>query len=304
MEDEFKFFMPMQKDIEGVNDDGLYHVKVGVASGLKDKQGDTLSVNFLNKIVDQLKTGISVEGSRLKIPMDDNHKTGLQSIVGAVHNAWIEKNKVFADFAVADDWKPTIQGLLKIGAKLGGSVKGKATAKNDAGEIDDGFISKIALTDTPAAWDLRGTAEECTMCSQIAKTLNYDIEKSWNGSASNYTDEQYKTATLWCDPAVAAGTMSAKSGCKLPVKDPDGTLNPDGVEAAWGALNGSHGNMPSMPASAIASAKTKVTGYYKQLGLTGLGPLKKSDEDEEELQILRKFDEVIKLGIETIKNRS
>lgn len=171
MDEKFKFFMPMQKDIEGIDDDGLYHVKVGVASGLKDKQGDTLSMNFLKSIVDQLKTGISVDGSRLKIPMDDNHKTGLQSIVGAVHNAWIEGNKVMADFVVADEWKSIVKGLLNIGAKLGGSVKGTATARNDVGELDDGHISKIALTDTPAAWDLRGTAEECTMCAQISKTL-------------------------------------------------------------------------------------------------------------------------------------
>jgi hypothetical protein len=303
MDKEFRFFMPLNKNVD-VKSDDIYRIKLGVAAGLRDKQGDTLSNKFLKSIMEQIK-GTSVDGNRLPgVNLDDNHKNGIKSIVGTVEDSWMENDIVMAAIAISDEWKDTVKSLIKIKAPLGGSIKGKATAKNDAGEIDDGFISKIALTDTPAAWDLRGTAEECTMCSQIAKTLNYDIEKSWNGSASNYTDEQYKTATLWCDPAVAAGTMSAKSGCKLPVKDPDGTLNPDGVEAAWGALNGSHGNMPSMPASAIASAKTKVTGYYKQLGLTGLGPLKKSDEDEEELQILRKFDEVIKLGIETIKNRS
>lgn len=300
MDEEFKFFMPIQKDI-GSTDDGLYHIKVGVASGLKDKQGDTLSLNFLKSIVEQLKSGISVDGSRLRIPMDDNHKDGLQSIVGSVHNAWIEGNKVMADFVVADEWKSIVKGLLKVGAKLGGSIKGTATARNYLGELDDGHISKIALTDTPAAWDLRGTAEECTMCAQISKTLN--LEKSWDGSASRFTDEQYKASTLWCDPKVAAGTMSAKSGCHLPVKDPGGKLNPDGVKAAWGAVNGAR-NSPNMPPAAIAAAKSKLKGYYKQLGMTDIGPFKKSEEDEKELQILEKLENVLDLGINIIKERS
>lgn len=271
---KFKFFMPIQKDVDG-DPDKPYHIKVGVASGLKDKQGDKMSDRFLNTIVDQLKNGISLDGSRLPIPMDDNHKDGLKAVVGVAKGAWIEDNKVMADFEISDEWTPTVKSLLKVGAKLGGSVKGKATAKNDAGELDDGFIAKVALTDTPAAWDLRGTAEECTMCNQIQKTLV--LEKSWDGSASRFTDEQYKKSALWCDPKVASGDMSAKSGCKLPVRDPDGKLNPDGVKAAYGALQGAR-NSPDMPASARASALSKLKGYYKSLGLTGLGPLKKDLE--------------------------
>jgi len=197
MDDEFKFFMPFVKSIDEENTP--YRVKLGVASGLKDKQGDTLSMNFLESIVKQLKTGISVDGSRLRIPMDDNHKEGLQSIVGAVKNAWIEKNKVWADFEVTEDWTPVVKGLLKVGAKLGGSIKGTATAKNDAGEIDDGNIVKIALTDTPAAWDLRGTAQECTMCAQITKTLT-----------SNNNDEELDNMLRELDETLDLGIETIK----------------------------------------------------------------------------------------------
>ena len=282
----FKFFMPIQKDIEG-DPDKPYHIKLGVASGLRDKQGDKFSERFLNTMVTQLNDGLTLDGSKV-LPLDDNHKNGLKSTVGVAKSAWIEDNKVFADFEVVDDWKSTVKGLLKAGAKLGGSVKGKATAKNDVGELDDGFLAKIALTDTPAQWDLRGTAEECTMCTQIQKTLEF--EKSWDGSKSRFSDEQYKKSALWCDPKVAAGTMSAKEGCHLPVRDPDGKLNPDGVEAAYGALQGAR-NSPDMPASAKASALSKLKGYYTQLGLKGLGPLKKTleiAELDESFELLEK----------------
>ena len=221
---------------------------------------------------------MSVDGSKVNgIVMDDNHKDGLKSIVGSVHNAWLDDDKVMVDMAVSPEWKPTVKGLIDVKTALGGSIKGRALGRNKQGEIDRVQLFKAALTDTPAAWDLRGTASECTMCQQISKTIEeFDIEKSWDGSASRYTDEQYKAATLWCDPKVASGSMSAKSGCKLPVKDPDGTLNPAGVQAAWGAVNGAR-NMPNMPSAAIAAAKSKLKGMYNKLGLKGKGPLKSDD---------------------------
>lgn len=275
---EFKFFMPLVKDYKPEVDDGFYHVSVAIASGKEDLQGDTMSKNALNQIVEQAK-GMSVDGTKLGINIDDNHKTGLKSIIGPVKNAWLEDNQVIVDMAVSEEWKPTVKSLIDVGTALGGSIKGKALARNDKGEIDQVRIVKAALTDTPAAWDTRGTAK-CTMCQQIAKSMDdFDLEKSWDGSASRFTDEQYKRSALWCDPAVAAGKMSAKSGCKLPVRDPDGKLNPAGVKAAYGALQGAR-NSPNMPASAKASAMSKLRGYYKQLGLTGIGPLKKSEDLE------------------------
>lgn len=268
---EFDFFMPIIKDID--NNNNFSYIKLGVASGLKDKQDDTLSENFLNSIVKQLKTGLSIDGSTLPIPADDNHKEGLQSIIGAAHDAWIEDNKVMAKFSIADQWIPVIKGLIKAGVKLGGSIKGKATAYNDNGEIDDGFITKIAITDTPAAWDLRGTLAPCPngICQQISKSL--DLNKSWDGSAGRFTDEQYKVSCLYCDPKVGTGDMTIKSGCKLPVKDPDGTLNPAGVKAAYASMMGAR-NSPNIPESAKSKIMGKLKDYYKELGLTDLGPLK------------------------------
>lgn len=269
----FKFFMPIKKNLE-IKPDEPYHIKLGVASGIRDTQGDKFSERFLNTMVKQLNDGLTLDGSKV-LPLDDNHKDGLKSTVGVAKSAWLEGDTVMADFEVVDDWASTVHGLLKAGAKLGGSVKGKATARNDAGELDDGFLAKIALTDTPAQWNLRGTAEECTMCTQIQKTLEF--EKSWDGSKSRFSDEQYKQSALWCDPKVASGDMSAKEGCHLPVRDPDGKLNPDGVKAAYGALQGAR-NSPDMPASAKTAALRKLKGYYTQLGLKDLGPLKKTLE--------------------------
>jgi hypothetical protein len=57
---------------------------------------------------------------------------------------------------------------------------------------------------------------------------------SWNGQASNFTDEQYARACV-LDRGACAGTV--KQRYSLPVRDPDGTLNCDGVAAARARLN-------------------------------------------------------------------
>jgi HK97 family phage prohead protease len=57
---------------------------------------------------------------------------------------------------------------------------------------------------------------------------------SWDGSASNFTDEQYARACV-LDRGPDGGT--AKQRYSLPVRDPSGALNCDGVAAARGRLN-------------------------------------------------------------------
>ena len=107
----------------------------------------------------------------------------------------------------------------------------------------------------------------------------------WNQfKDSDYTDTQYQKACLYCDPAVSTGDMPPKSGCKLPVLEPSGALNSNGLEAAYGSLQGSHGNKPSIPDSALSGVMSKLKGLYKQAGLKGLGPLKDDSTTNSMLQ--------------------
>jgi len=94
------------------------------------------------------------------------------------------------------------------------------------------------------------------------KKINANLSlKAWDGSASNYTLEQWKNACVMkvCDKDV-------KDCYKLPVKTPDGTLDEGGVKAAWGVLNGSMGGVKASP-ELIAQAKKTVDGYYSKLGI-------------------------------------
>lgn len=71
--------------------------------------------------------------------------------------------------------------------------------------------------------------------------------KPWNGSASRFTDDEYRRSCLIKGPA------PFKTNCHLPVREPDGTVNCNGVSAAKGALSGARG------ANMVASASVRST---------------------------------------------
>lgn len=81
-------------------------------------------------------------------------------------------------------------------------------------------------------------------------------EDDWDGSASGYTDEEWFQATL----IHTNGDSRVKSDNKLPIYTPGGALSRAGVHAAAGRLN-----QTDAPPAAIAAAKTKLRGAYKQL---------------------------------------
>lgn len=88
--------------------------------------------------------------------------------------------------------------------------------------------------------------------------------KPWsNFSASDYTPAQYKSACLIVD-----GDGSTKDQCKLPVKEPDGTYNANGIEAAAGVLGGARGGLKGVSNDdQVAAAKT-LMGLYGQMKKT------------------------------------
>ena len=86
-------------------------------------------------------------------------------------------------------------------------------------------------------------------------------DKPWsNFSESDYTPEQWIKACL----IHMVDNPKAKSDGKLPVKEPDGTINRNGVHAAAGALAGARGGVQASPELKKAAAH-KLISLYREL---------------------------------------
>lgn len=92
-------------------------------------------------------------------------------------------------------------------------------------------------------------------------------EKAWSRfSESDYGDEQWYEA---CRIKPAKGEYTAKAQCKLPVREPDGTLNRNGVHAAAAALAGARGGVKASPEEKRKAAPVGVK--IDLIGLKSLG---------------------------------
>jgi hypothetical protein len=80
---------------------------------------------------------------------------------------------------------------------------------------------------------------------------------AWDGSASRFTDAEYRQSAAACD---SGGT--AKESCFLPHHDPGGSLNRDGLGQAAGRVNQLSGHSPE----AVARAKAHLRSHYRQIG--------------------------------------
>ena len=209
---DFNFDMPLIKGYDA--DDGYYHIKFAISSNIPDLQGDLMEKEALEDMVKQAKginykaTGELQELAKTQgISIDDSHMKGLKSIIGPVTNSWIEKEdnqeQVWVDLRVRKEWEDTIKDLVDSGVALGGSIQGKATkivkdVKTGLRKIKGVRIVKAALTDIPAAWDTRGTAQAiekaCPMCAQIFKSIDngFKIEKEAQTMELN-EDDSYES---------------------------------------------------------------------------------------------------------------
>jgi len=110
---------------------------------------------------------------------------------------------------------------------------------------------------TLAADDCEG--EDCDDAAMAAHLgITELVQAAWDGSASRFSDDQYKAATAACDP----GTGSIKERCFLPHHEPGGALNQDGLSAAAGRVSSLSGRDPA----AVSRAKSHLRGHYSKLG--------------------------------------
>lgn len=82
--------------------------------------------------------------------------------------------------------------------------------------------------------------------------------RPWDGSASRFTIQQWRASCL-IDTGV--GDPDTKGRYKLPVQEPDGTLNTNAMHAAAAALVGGRGGVQASPAAKKAAARKLVRLY-------------------------------------------
>ena len=226
---KFKFAIPLltkSKDFKESKRDefGCKHIQFGLSTTVPDLQGDIMTDNALNKMVEQLKAN--------PIVINDGHNHSIKDEMGPTTDAWIDGTDLIVDLRVRKMWEDEIEDVLNARMPLGGSIEGTALKtlfhKSFDGThvlkkeiIDDLELYAGALTTIPAAWNLRGTAKSKslsnngipTMCSQIMKSLNINskggdtIKKSVisvddafetiQAEINEALDDKYGTKTDW-----------------------------------------------------------------------------------------------------------
>lgn len=116
----------------------------------------------------------------------------------------------------------------------------------------------VALGEPPEDWDVHSVAAEGQ--DEFSTYLVFETvsDKPWSDfKTSDYSDEQwYRACTLHKN-----GDSKAKSDNGLPIREPSGTLNRNGVHAAAARFN-----QVDAPAEAKSKAKSALRGAYKALG--------------------------------------
>lgn len=94
--------------------------------------------------------------------------------------------------------------------------------------------------------------------------------KPWDGSPGRYTDQQYRRACL-----VDSGDgATPKARYKLPVREPDGTLNRNAITSAYSVLRGGMGGVnlnPQKKTEALSKLRTIAASVGMKLGGAGTG---------------------------------
>jgi len=95
-------------------------------------------------------------------------------------------------------------------------------------------------------------------------------DKISNRPWGQISEKDYETAGAFCRACLIdlnPGDDKVKSLCKLPVYEPDGTLNRNAVHAAAAALAGARGGVDAPPEAKKQAAK-RLLRLYEQLGET------------------------------------
>lgn len=146
--------------------------------------------------------------------------------------------------------------LVKAGiAARSGAVKAAMAAARK--KYPDGIPPAVrsAIFKDPAKW----LADNGEKVEKAAKTT----DAAWDGSASRFTDDQYKRSCV-LDRGDNAGTPKQRYG--LPIREPNGVLNVNALGPAAAALAGGRGGVKGASSVQLAAAKRKLAAAYRAAG--------------------------------------
>lgn len=183
------------------------------------------------------------------------------------------------------DWSRNTDITASAGTETGGTVPPEISNHPEAPavttETEDlakGMPSKGTKKDKRLRENAYATGPEHFAGDDHSQAL------AWDGSASRFTDAQYRTAAAACDPG---GT--AKEACFLPHHDPGGALNRDGLAAAAGRVDSLAGHS----AAAVGKAKAHLRSHYRQLGKPVPDSLAATAEEIEAAGVEHGYEETI-----------
>ena len=187
---------------------------------------------------------------------------------GILRGTSIDADDYVAEFVDANGDPVRIEDLF-FGPEDGGEVIERATAARICG---------ATLCSIPAfhqAYVANGTRDPSlpepgqTEQAPEGVAVEFVSEKPWgNFTAADYTNDQWKNATLiHLDPAEGQDPAS-KSLHRLPVYEPAGALNRGGCHAAASVLAGGRGGVDAPPDKREAAATTLIGLYTNQLDET------------------------------------
>lgn len=86
---------------------------------------------------------------------------------------------------------------------------------------------------------------------------------AWNGAASRFSDEEWAHSCIldMGDCSAASKQATAKERFKLPIREPNGSINAHALGSAAGALAGSRTPLQACPAAKAAAARKLRAAY-------------------------------------------
>jgi hypothetical protein len=231
-------------------------------------------------------------------------------VVGRIDEVWkedgmVKASGVFLSTSEADE----AVGMLAEGAIRGVSVDvDDATLQMEdqdgnpveATEFDDntvmnftsGRICGATLCAIPAFAEAFVSLGEWALDAADGEALTagcecevFISEEAWDGSASNYTDEQYYKATI-VHLVDSGPDRLKKSNNKLPILTPSGQLSRAGVHAAVSRLGST-----DAPAEKIDRAKAALRTAYRELKEDVPDTIKAASDDLDEFETEFDYDE-------------
>ena len=90
-------------------------------------------------------------------------------------------------------------------------------------------------------------------------------DKPWDGSAARFKDAAEYCRACLVNENTGPSENWTKDKCHLPVREPGGAVNVNGLHAAAAALAGARGGVKIPPAEKAKAAR-KLRGLYRQAG--------------------------------------